>query len=149
MNKTLKWLILLVVVLIVLAIVGKKLEWFGQGNVIKVSTEIVDRRTIVETVAANGKIQPEIEVKISPDVSGEIIELHVSEGDEIQEGDLLLKINPDIYLSSVDRMDATLNTARANLANARARFIEAESSFKRSKKLWDEEIGRASCRERV
>ncbi|MBL4658077.1 MAG: efflux RND transporter periplasmic adaptor subunit, partial [Flavobacteriales bacterium] len=89
---------------------------------------------------ANGKIQPEIEVKISPDVSGEVIELAVKEGDKVNEGDLLVKINPDIYLASVDRMDAALNSAKAALANSKARFIEAEATYKRNKKLWDDKV---------
>ena len=140
MKKTLKVLIIIIVVLVIFLIIGKKLGWIGKGIIIKVSTEMVSRRTIVETVSASGKIQPEIEVKISPDVSGEIIELHVKEGDEVKVGDLLVKINPDIYLASVDRMDAALNSSKANLANAKARFIEAEQSYKRSSKLWKEEV---------
>src|SRR3972149_11602870 len=140
MNKTLKILIIIIVVLVILLIIGKKQGWIGKENVIKVSVEMASRRTIVETVSASGKIQPEIEVKISPDVSGEIIELHVKEGDGVKTGDLLLKINPDVYLASVDRMDAALNTSKANLANAKARFIEAEQAYKRSSKLWEEEV---------
>ena len=89
MNKTFKILVIIVVVLIILAIVGKKLEWFGKSDMIQVITEMVERRQIIETVAANGKIQPEVEVKISPDVSGEITDLLVKEGDKVQKGDLL------------------------------------------------------------
>ena len=140
MNKTLKVLIVIITVLVIFLIIGKKQGWIGKGNIIKVSTELVNRRTIVEYVSANGKIQPEIEVKISPDVSGEIIELHVKEGDEVKVGDLLVKINPDVYLASVDRMDAALNSSKANLANSKARFIEAEQAYKRSSKLWEEGV---------
>ncbi|HIN39844.1 MAG TPA: efflux RND transporter periplasmic adaptor subunit [Flavobacteriales bacterium] len=140
MNKTFKILVIIVVALIILAIVGKKLEWFGKSDMIQVITEMVERRQIIETVAANGKIQPEVEVKISPDVSGEITDLLVKEGDKVQKGDLLAKVNPDIYLSNVDRVTASLNTAKANLANSKARFIEAEATFKRNKKLWEEGV---------
>ncbi len=140
MNKTIKILLAAVVVLLIFAGIGKKLEWFGTKDLLKVESEKVELRTIVETVSANGKIQPEVEVKISPDVSGEIIELAVKEGDEVVAGDLLLKINPDIYLSSVDRMDAALNTSLANLATTNARFIEAEATFNRNKKLWKEQV---------
>lgn len=140
MSKTLKILLIALLVAVVLAIVGKKMEWFGKSDDIKVLSEYVELHDIIETVAANGKIQPEIEVKISPDVSGEIIELSVKEGDKVNEGDLLVKINPDIYLASVDRMDAALNSAKAASANSKARFIEAEATFNRNKKLWDDKI---------
>ncbi|PCH98143.1 MAG: efflux transporter periplasmic adaptor subunit [Bacteroidetes bacterium] len=140
MNKTVKILLVTVVTLLIIVGIGKKLEWFGKKDRLGIESEWVELRTIVETVSANGKIQPEVEVKISPDVSGEIIELAVKEGDEVKVGDLLLKINPDIYVSSVDRMDAALNTSKANLATTSARFIEAESTFNRNKKLWKEQV---------
>ncbi|PCH89711.1 MAG: efflux transporter periplasmic adaptor subunit [Flavobacteriales bacterium] len=140
MSKTVKILLIALTAAFVLAGVGKKMEWFGKAENIKVLVEFVELHDIVETVSANGKIQPEIEVKISPDVSGEIIELAVKEGDKVNRGDLLVKINPDIYLASVDRMDAALNSAKASLANSKARFIEAQATYKRNKKLWDEKV---------
>ena len=140
MSKTVKILLVAVVVLLIFAGIGKKLEWFGKKDLLEVESEKVEMRTIVETVSANGKIQPEVEVKISPDVSGEIIELAVKKGDEVAVGDLLVKINPDIYASSVDRMDAAVNSSMANLATTNARFIEAEATFNRNKKLWKEEV---------
>ncbi|OFY90063.1 MAG: efflux transporter periplasmic adaptor subunit, partial [Bacteroidetes bacterium RIFOXYA2_FULL_33_7] len=91
------------------------------------------------------KIQPEKEVKISADVSGEIVELYVKEGQEVKQGDLLLKIKPDIYVSNLDRMEASLNSAKSNLSNAKARlsqvearFIQAEQAYQRSKKLHEQ-----------
>jgi len=140
MKKTFKILLILVFALVVLAMVGKKMEWFGKPDEVQVLVEKIEKRHIIETVSANGKIQPEVEVKISPDVSGEIIELLVKEGNKVQKGDLLVKINPDIYLSNVDRVRASLNTAKANLANSKARFIEAEAKFKRNKQLWEEGV---------
>lgn len=117
----------------------------SKGGAITVTTEKAQKRSIIEAVAANGKIQPEVEVKISPDVSGEIVELHVKEGDQVKKGDLLLKIKPDMYASSVERMIASLNTAKANLSNSRARlaqvkaqFANTESSYNRTKKLFDQ-----------
>ena len=97
MNKNLlKYLLIAVVVLIIIAVIGKKQGWFGQGDNLKVSTEQAKLRSIIETITANGKIQPETEVKISPDVSGEIVELFIAEGDEVKKGQLLLTIeNPD------------------------------------------------------
>lgn len=132
-------------VLLVFAIIGKKAGWVGKGVIEEVTAEKVEKRTIIETVSASGKIQPEVEVKISPDVSGQIIELHVKEGDQVKKGDLLCKINPDIYLSNLDKMAAAVNTSKANLANSKARlsqikaqFANAEASFNRNKKLYEE-----------
>lgn len=143
-NKKLRNLIIVVVVLIILAIIGKKAGWFGKVELTRVSTEKVMRRTITEVVSASGKIQPEVEVKISADVSGEIVELHVREGDQVSKGQLLAKINPDIYTSMLERMSAALNTAKANLANMRSRLTQAESQFNktelnynRNKQLFD------------
>lgn len=135
-KKTLRYLIIITILFIVLAVVGKKAGWFGEVHTYKVSTEKVSTKTIIETITANGKIQPETEVKISPDVSGEIVELYVIEGQEIKEGDLLLKIKPDIYLSNLDRMEATLNSAKAQLAQTEAQMVDKESTYNRMKKLW-------------
>ncbi len=135
-NKTLRYLVIIAVLFIVFAIVGKRAGWFGKIHTYKISTEKVTKRTITETITANGKIQPETEVKISPDVSGEIVELHVKEGQEVSKGDLLLKIKPDIYISNLDRMEATLNSAKAQLAQAEAQLIDKENAYKRMKQLW-------------
>ena len=140
MSKTLKILLAVVVALLILAVVGKQQDWFGKTEGMAVETKRAELKTIVETVSANGKIQPEVEVKISPDVSGEITELAVKEGDDVKQGDLLAKIKPDVYMSNVARVEASVNSNKANLANAKARFLEAESNFKRNKKLWDEDI---------
>src|SRR5687768_12496726 len=101
-NKLLRYLIITVIVLISFAFIGKKAGWIGGPAKKKVTSEKVTRRTIIETVSASGKIQPEVEVKISPDVSGEIVELNIKEGDQVKKGQLLAKILPDIYQSAVD-----------------------------------------------
>jgi len=108
----------------------------------EVTTEKSEKRLIIETVIANGKVQPEVQVKISSDVSGEIIELNVREGDQVKKGTILARINPDLYLSARDRLEAAVNTSKANLANAKARaaqskaqFINIEASFNRNKTL--------------
>lgn len=118
----------------------------GSGGV-KVTTEKVQKRTIVETVSANGKIQPEVQLKISSDVSGEIVELMVKEGDHVKKGDLLVKVKPDIYQSAVERASAAVSTsqsniesAKAQLNQARAQFANAESAFARSKKLFEQGV---------
>ncbi len=145
-NRLLKYLLIAAIVLIVFAIIGKKSGWFGGEVTIKVSSENPVIRTITETVTASGKIQPETEVKISPDVSGEIVELKIQEGDKVKKGDLLLKIKPDIYLSAVDRSEASVNSAKANYANAQAflkqieaKYKQTKNAFERSKVLWEEE----------
>ena len=144
-KKKIRYLLIAVFVLIILAIVGKRVGWFGKEQSYKVTTEKVERRTIVETITANGRIEPETEVTISPDVSGEIVELHVNEGDEVKEGTLLLKIKPDTYISMRDRTRAALNSTKANYANSKARltqieaqFIQTERSYNRSKQLWEQ-----------
>lgn len=128
-KKTLKILIFAVIGLILVAFIGKKAGMFGDNYITKVSTEFPENRDIVELITANGKIQPQTEVNISADVSGEIIELYVKEGDYVYEGQLLLKINPDLYLSSIDQMSAAVNSAKANLANAKAMQSQVEAQF--------------------
>jgi len=138
--------IVVIAVLIVLAI-GRKKGWFGDSDLIKICTETAAKRTLVETVPANGRIQPEVEVKISPDVSGEIVELYIREGDEVKVGDVLAKVDPEIYISNYERIVAGLNTQKANLSNARARksqaeaqFINATASYNRNKQLWEKKV---------
>ena len=143
-NKLLRYLIIATVALLILAIVGKKAGWFGGDVSIKVAVEQPEKRTITEIVTASGKVQPEIEVMLSPDVSGEIVELNVKEGNDVEKGDLLLKIKPDTYISMVDRAQASLNGSKANYANSKAvleqveaRFKQAERSYERNKMLWE------------
>jgi len=136
-NKLLRWLIIAAVVLIIFAIIGKKAGWIGGEEKKKVTAEKVMKLTIVETVSASGKIQPEVEVKISPDVSGEIVELTVKEGDRVKKGQLLVKILPDIYQSAVDQMVASMNGSKASLENAKSRLIQAQSQFDKAKLAYD------------
>ncbi|GAB4291022.1 MAG: efflux RND transporter periplasmic adaptor subunit [Marinilabiliales bacterium] len=136
-NKGLKYVAIITLILIIIAVIGKKSGWFGKQYIQKVSTEPVTYRTITETITANGKIQPETEVKISPDVSGEIVELNVQDGDAVKKGDLLLRIKPDIYESTLERMEASLNSAKANEAQMRAQLLDKETNYKRMKALWD------------
>lgn len=144
-NKLLRYLIIAVIVLIVFAVIGKKAGWFGKAVTYDVATEKVARRNITEFITANGKIQPETEVKISPEISGEIVELIINDGDEVKEGQLLLRIKPDIYVSSLERAEAAVNGAKANLSNSKAQltqikaqYDQAKLSYNRSKKLWEE-----------
>ncbi|MBU0941793.1 MAG: efflux RND transporter periplasmic adaptor subunit [Bacteroidetes bacterium] len=115
-------------------VIGKK----DQG--IEIETAQVNTSTIVETVSATGKIQPEIEVKISSMVSGEIIALPVKEGQVVKKGDLLVKINPDLYTSSLNRTIAGLSGSKAGLTQADAQYKEAKSSYDRNKSLFEKGI---------
>ncbi|MDD4235842.1 MAG: efflux RND transporter periplasmic adaptor subunit [Bacteroidales bacterium] len=144
-KRTTTWIIIAVAVVLVFLIIGKKANIFGKDIAHKVSTDLVTYRDITEIVTANGKIQPETEIKISPDVSGEIVELVIKEGDAVKKGDYLLKIKPDLYESAVSRAEASLNSAKANLANSKARqeqvqaqFKQTELSFKRNKSLYEQ-----------
>jgi HlyD family secretion protein len=138
-NKILKILLPIVLVLIIFAVIGKKQGWFGKALTIKVAVENAEKRVIIETITANGKIQPETEVKISPDVAGEIVELTVKEGDNVVKGKLLCRIKPDIYISQRDRSLAAISSAKARLAQSEAQFTQAELSYNRSKQLYDEQ----------
>ncbi|QHL86391.1 HlyD family efflux transporter periplasmic adaptor subunit [Nibribacter ruber] len=127
----------LVVLLLIGALVAKKKGWIGKEEGIEVMVDKVKPTTIVEKVSASGKVQPEIEVKISPDVSGEITELYVKEGDSVRAGQLLLRIRPDNYQSMVEMQSASVNTQRANLAQAKARLDQALANSKNVKQVFD------------
>ncbi|WP_369752590.1 efflux RND transporter periplasmic adaptor subunit [Flavobacterium sp. WC2409] len=129
--------VLLIVALIALSkagIIGNK----DKGTEVEIAQ--VNTSTIVETVSATGKIQPEIEVKISSMVSGEIISLPVKEGQVVKKGELLVKINPDLYTSSLNRTIAGLSGSKAGLTQADAQFNEAKSSYERNKTLFQKGI---------
>ena len=116
--------------------IAKSAGWISSEKGISIQTTIISKKTIIETVSASGKIQPEVEVKISPDVSGEIVQLYVMEGDKVEKGELLLKIKPDTYQSMLERSNAALNTSRSALAKAKAQLIESEANFNRNKTLY-------------
>ena len=129
------------ILLIIILIIGKKANWFGQNNdVIAVETQKVTPITLTQKVSATGKIQPELEIKLSSEVSGEIIELPIKEGQMVKKGDLLVRINPDIYQSIVKRSAASLETVRASLQQADANFKEAQESYNRNKILFDKGV---------
>jgi HlyD family secretion protein len=130
-----------VVIIIVALLVMSKTGMIGNKNKGKeIEIAKVNEMTIVETVSATGKIQPEIEVKISSEVSGEIIALPVKEGQVVKKGDLLVKINPDLYTSGYNRTVAGLSQTKAGLSQADAQFKEAKANFDRSKTLFDKGI---------
>lgn len=140
MNKKLKIGLLIGIPLLVLLVVAKKQGWIGQEDGLSVETTPVKRQNITQTVLASGKIQPEVEVKISAEVSGEIIALPVVEGQRVEKGDLLIKINPDIFQAAVNRTQAAVNSALASKASAEAQLLEAEKNFNRNKKLHQKDV---------
>ena len=115
-------------------VIGNK----DEGKEVEVSKVVAS--TIVETVSATGKIQPEIEVKLSSMVSGEIIALNVKEGQVVKKGDLLVKINPDLYTSGLDRSVANLSGTKAGLTQSEASYKEAKASYERNKTLYDKGV---------
>lgn len=127
-------LIILLVVLSKAGVVGNK------DNGTEIETASAEEITIIETVSATGKIQPEIEVKISSEVSGEIIALPVKEGQVVKKGDLLVKINPDLYTSGYNRTVSNLSVSKSGLSQADASFKEAKANYERSKTLFEKGI---------
>lgn len=146
-NNLLKYILIGVGVLLIFLVIARKAGWIGEEDNIKVSAEKVTTETIIETVSASGKVQPEVEVKLASDVSGEVVDLYVKEGDLVKKGTLLAKINPEIYISALDRMNASLSSSKSQLESARSRykqtesqFLKAELTFNRNKKLHDEKV---------
>ena len=145
MNKKLKWTLIGVGALVVLSVIGKIM---GSGDKDeKVTVEKVALRTIVETVNASGKVYPEVEVKISPDISGEITELNVQEGDSVKKGQVLARIYADIYAlqrdeaaSRVSQSSATVENSRAALEALRANYNQTKATYDRNKKLFDDKV---------
>lgn len=147
MSKKLKWIILIIVILLIAMVVLKKMGIIGKEELKSVTVEKAEKRTIIETVTASGKISPEVEVKVSPDVSGEIVELTVEEGDTVQRGQIVAKIYADIYASQRDQAaagvaqsEAAESNAKAQLAAIEATLEQAKYAYERQKKLYDDKI---------
>jgi HlyD family secretion protein len=146
-NRLIFWLIGSLVVIIIFLVVAKSAGWIGKPKEIEVELAKVKRVNIVEKVSASGTVQPVTEVKIAPEVSGEIIDLLVEEGDSVKRGQLLVKIRPDVWQSQLERAEASLSQQRANLAQAeanlnasKAQFIRAEQEYKRQETLWNQKV---------
>jgi HlyD family secretion protein len=147
MGKTTKYILIGLGVLIVLLIIAKATGMIGKPALTQVATEKAETREINETVSASGKIKPHVEVKISPEVSGEVVELPIKEGDVVKKGQLLCKIRPDILKSGYDRAIASYNTQKASVGNSSQMLKQAEATFtnqagiyKRSKELFDKKV---------
>jgi HlyD family secretion protein len=139
-TKSRRKLILFIATGVVLVAVILILVFWKREPVISVQTDKVTRRDITETVVANGRIQPVVQVKISPEVSGEIIELPVKEGQSVSKGDLLLRIKPDIYVASRNQADAGYKSSLASQATAEANLRKAEADFRRSRGLFESKL---------
>jgi len=141
MSKTVKILLVVLGLALCALLVGKSQGMFGKkGNFKEVFIKDVALKDIVETVSATGKIQPEVEVKISSEVSGEILELPFKEGQEVKKGDLLVRVNPDLIQSAVNRSQATYQNVRANLDQADAALKQAKLDYNRSEKLFNKGV---------
>ncbi len=144
-HKTLWIIISLIIVLVLILVLAINKSHHSGG--IEVAVEKAQKRNIIETVSANGKIQPTKDIKITPYISGEVVELYVKEGEHVKKGQKLAKIDPKIYISTYEKAQAALKTAQANEANAKARlaqakaqFTKAKLDFDRSKKLWKNQV---------
>jgi HlyD family secretion protein len=147
MSKPLKWILISLAVLLLGLFGLSKAGVFGKNEGTKVTTEKVQQKTITEIVNASGKIYPEIEVKVSPDISGEITELNVQEGDTVKKGQILARIYADIYdiqrnqaASGVAQSQAQVSNSQAALDALKAQQEQAERTYKMQKQLFDEKV---------
>ncbi len=147
MSKKLTWILVSVVVLIILLVVAQKNGAFGKDEGTKVTAEKIQKRTIIETVTASGKVYPEIEVKVSPDISGEITELTVMEGDSVRKGQVLARIYADIYATQRDQASAGVSQQEAVVSNSTAQLDAlkaaqdlSEKTYNRQKQLANDKV---------
>ena len=145
MNKKLKWVLIILAILLGLFLIIQKIR--GGEKTEKVATEKAAKRTIIESVNASGKIYPEVEVKISPDISGEVTELNVEEGDSVKKGQVLARIYADIYAlqrdeaaSRVNQSAATVDNSKAALEALKANYDQAQQTYNRNKTLYDQKV---------
>jgi len=145
MNKKLKWTLIILALVVVGLLIMKKVNSGPKTE--KVAIEKATKRTIVESVNASGKIYPEIEVKISPDIAGQITNLYVQEGDSVKKGKVLARIYADIYAlqrdeaaSRVSQSVATVDNSRASLESLKANLDLAKQSYDRNKTLYDQKV---------
>lgn len=146
MNRTVKWILIVLGIVIVILLVLSQMKG-SDGTGMKVTAEEVQKRSIVETVTASGKIYPEVEVKISSDISGEITELNVQEGDSVKRGQVLARIYADVYSSQRDEAQSRLVQSQATVANSqaaldalKAQLDQAQAAFNRNKELFDQKV---------
>lgn len=141
-NTKRTWMIIGGVIVVILGglFLAKKMEWIGKVEPTEVEFTKVSRATIIEKVSASGKIQPEVEVKVSPDVSGEIVSLKVAEGDSVVAGQELLKIRPDNYVSLLARAEAQVNAMKASMEQSKAVLAQSEARLSKTKMDYDRNV---------
>lgn len=147
MNKKIWWIIGILVVVIVALVILKKTGAVGKDEAVKVATEKISKRTIIETVSASGKVYPEDERKVSSDVSGEVVEMYVEEGDSVRKGQVLAKVFADVLTSARDRASSVVNQQQAQVGNTEAsiasfeaRLNQAKQNYDRQKKLLNDKV---------
>ena len=146
MNKVLKWILIIAGIVVLVFVAAKILLGKGDQGV-KVAVEKAAKRTIIETVNASGQIYPEVEVKISPDISGEVTELNVQEGDSVKKGQMLARIYADIYALQRDQAASQVNQSKSTVANSeaglealKANLTQAQQVYDRNKTLYDQKV---------
>jgi HlyD family secretion protein len=146
-NKLLYIIIGSVSLLIIILLIGRSQGWIGKPKTIEVEIAKAQKVSITEKVSASGTVQPVIEVKLAPEVSGEIIDLKVEDGDSVTMGEVLVKIRPDLLISQLERSEAALNqqranleSSRANLSRAEATYMRAEQEYQRQETLWNQKV---------
>jgi len=147
MSKKIWWIIGILVVVIIALVALKKSGTIGKEKGIKVATEKITKRTIIETVSASGKVYPEDERKVSSDVSGEVVEMYVEEGDSVRKGQVLARVFADVLTSARDRASSVVNQQQAQVGNTeasleafQARLNQAKLNYDRQKKLFDDKV---------
>lgn len=135
-----KLFIVLAILVVVIGAIAVSVAQKKKEKPILVTTEEAVRKTITEVVTATGKIQPEVEVKISPEVSGEIIDLPVVEGQPVKKGDLLLRIKPDSYQAQLEQQEAAASSARSASVRNRAELARAEADYERARSLFEQNL---------
>jgi HlyD family secretion protein len=138
-SKT-KWIVLGAVLLVIAGSVGVYFKKKGQSGIVTVTTEKAVVKTITQVVSATGKVQPEVEVKIAPEVSGEVVQLGFREGARVKKGDLLLSIKPDSYQAQVEQQEANLAAARAVATQSKAQLLKTQEDLKRNEDLFAKKL---------
>ena len=141
MGKTTKYILISLGVLIVLIVIANVTGIIGKPQKTQVATEKATVREIDETVSASGKIKPHVEVKISPEVSGEVVELPIKEGDVVKKGELICKIRPDILKSELDRAEAQYNTQKAQIGNSKELLNQAKATLDNQESIYKRDVG--------
>lgn len=142
-KKSRKFLVIIIIIVIIIGIIVAK-KIFSPVPMVEVTAESPVEREIIELIAANGRVQPVIEVKIAPEVSGEIVELPIKEGDYVEKGQLLVRIKPDTYISVKERIEASVNSSKAQLQQIEAQLKNAQQTYERQKQLFGQQAISAS-----